>query len=225
MSTRGHHGLLLGSMVAGFPTYLGATTSGFSTASTSHNVAMPASVSSGDLLIIQLGTGQTGANTITTPSGWTLLHSGAPGSFRVVTFYKVASGTEGGTTVAVAMTTSLRASAIVHRIQVGTFSSSPEISAVNGTGTTPDPPNLSPTWGSANTLWIASFASINNGAISAYPFPNNNVTVSDGGAGGTGASRMGSCTSEQTVSSLNPGSFTKSGSVGWWAMTVGVRPV
>src|SRR5690606_14257046 len=64
-------------------------------------VAMPATVAAGDLLlmIVALGNDTTFASG-TPPSGWTLVGGvGQSGTSRVYVLYRIASGTEGGTTL------------------------------------------------------------------------------------------------------------------------------
>ena len=74
------------------------THTAFTTDATSHLVAMPATVDAGDLLVTLVATD--GSATLTTPSGWTNLSS-VPQSTTVrgSCSYKIAVGTEGGTTV------------------------------------------------------------------------------------------------------------------------------
>lgn len=209
----------------GFPNYLSATTTTFSSGATDHNVSMPATVASGDLLILQFEGVSDASHT--TPSGWTSL-SNVAGSFfsmRQSVYYKVAAGTEGGTTVNVVSSVSEKAVAITHRIESGSYQSTPEAAAVNDANspsTTPNPPNLTPSWGSAKTLWIAIFGSFTSGVsatVSVYPYSDGQTHAAVTDMHGA------SCWSKTEASSLNPGTFTQSVSGRWVAGTIAIRPV
>lgn len=209
-----------------YPVVLSVTASELGAAAgTSHLVAMPATVSAGDLLIALLAID--GNPSATTPSGWTALANNAPAgntnSGRI--FYKVAAGTEGGTTVDFVTASSVRLMGQVYRIQAGTYQATPEAASANNLGsTTPDPPSLSPSWGSASNLWIAFASSDNTVSVSVYPLPNNQTRTANA-SGGTAFITAMSCSDEQTGSSLDPGTFTISVSRAWAAFTVAVRPV
>ncbi len=209
-----------------FPAYLSATGTGFNTAATAHQVAMPATVSAGDLLIVQFAS--SAAATVTVPSGWTSIANVNNASIvisRVV--YKIAAGTEGGTTVNFVTSFNNKATAIVHRIQAGTFdaATAPAIANMNGTSATPNPPSLSPSWGSADTLWLAAFNARDNFPISAYPYADGNTSQrSDPSNTGTSNAQSASCWTQENASSLDPGTFTRSQSDSWIAHIIAIKP-
>lgn len=208
-----------------YPTYLSATGSNFPTPATSHLVVMPATVNAGDLLMMQIATIANGA--VTTPSGWTLMSSVSLGAVQYVSwYYKVAAGTEGGTTVTVTVGLSCNAAALVHRIQAGTYSGAPEIANVaTGNTANPDPPSLSPSWGSAATLWIAAFSGRNPGSgTSVYPFANGNTRSASGATSDNSQGIAASCWENNTTASRDPGTFTNASSSARQAHTVAVRP-
>lgn len=228
MNTRGHHGLLLASSGAAptFPVYLSSTTTVFAAAATSHLVNMPATVNAGDLLIIQFGVPQNAAPT--TPAGWNVLGGVSSGAvFRGQWYYKLAAGTEGGTTVDV-VTASQKAAAVVHRIQAGTFDPATPPEIATGTlanTTTPDPTSLSPSWGADDTLWLAVFCGRNGGTVSAYPFIDGNIAASSGSTGNTDAI-VASCWVQQNTATQNPGTFTRSVAANQVVpATIGIRPI
>ncbi len=99
-----------------FPIVESVTATVFDTAAaTSHLVAMPAVVNSGELLVAEFV--NPGAGTVTTPTGWTQLHTTVSGgSVRLGSYYKVAAGTEGGTTVDFVTSGTVKALAHVYRV-------------------------------------------------------------------------------------------------------------
>lgn len=225
MTTRGHHGLLLAGAVGGFPSYLSNTPTELGSAdATSHPVNMPATVSAGDLLIALIASD--GSATITTPSGWTSVsQSTQGGAVRGAVFYKVASGTEGGTTVDFVTSGNERMMAQVARIQASTYSGTPEAAVANtAPSINPDPPNLAPSWGALNTLWIAMSAIDNMRTVSVYPLPDNQVRTANA-SGGTAFVTLATCSGNVNASSLNPGTFTISSASDSVNFTIAVRPV
>ena len=119
-----------------FPTVESVTEEGFAGATTSHAVDMPATVTSGDLLLMIFASYSNSA--ITTPSGWTELAK-TESQFVSNAFYaKKAVGTEGGTEVDVVTAAGVAASAHVYRITAwgGTIATDIDISGDGGN----DPP-------------------------------------------------------------------------------------
>ena len=120
------------------------TETGFGTGTTDHYVDMPATVNAGDLLIVLFTNNRVA--TVTIPGGWTELASDTSGShIRASVYYKVAAGTEGGTTVNFVTSAAEEAAAQVYRITDWHGTTPPEIStAATGTSTRPDPASLDP---------------------------------------------------------------------------------
>lgn len=225
MSTRGHHGLLLlGGVVPVGPVYLSNTPTVLDSAdTTNHLVSMPASVGVGDLLIALLAVD--GTPTLTTPSGWTsLAQVNATTAAKGAIFYTVAAGTEGGTTVDFVTSASERMMAQVVRIQAGTYSGTPEQANTTFAGTlTPDPPSLSPSWGSDDTLWLAILVTDTTRTISVYPLPDNNFRTASASVG-SAYTTLGSCSQQVTTGTLNPGTFTVNLSSNIVVFTMAIRP-
>ena len=124
---------------------------------TSHLVVMPATVATGNLLIMLFS--NDGTTACATPAGWTSLAASGATADRFTIFTKVSDGTEGGTTVNVTTgATNEHAVAQVFRIS-GSYSNSLadiEIGSwVLGTVTNPDPPSLTASWGAGRNLFIA----------------------------------------------------------------------
>lgn len=184
---------------------------------------MPVLVVVGDLLLMIVGIAINNY-TATTPAGWTLLSNFASGAggIRFFIYYKIATGTEGGTSVDVVTSAGIRSSHHVYRIQAGTYSGSPEISTSQNPGgvdVNPNPPNLAPSWGSANTLWIIPAAIAGNPTVSVYPGTDGVRT------NGHSTNTMLSCRSNAAGASLDPGNYTISAAFFWIAATIGIRPV
>ncbi len=203
-----------------------ATTNTYSDAvgGTSHAVNLPTGISVGDLLLIFMSINN--GSTITDPSGWVVLESHLNNDDHRI-YARIADGSE-GSTVTVTLNTTKMASAVSYRITGGrNGTSSSEIavsSAVDASTTTPDPPNLAPSWGSDDNLWIAlTLASDGNWTLSSYPtnytLGQQNVQT-DSGAGNsvTVAAR------NLTASSEDPGVFTCITSRTRSSYTLAIRP-
>lgn len=206
------------------PTQLGSVLNqAFSANTTNHLVAMPATVNAGDLLLVGFcADGIFASVTVTPPAGWTMLVENNAAGYGGV-FYKVAAGTEGGTTVDFVTSASERATAQTFRFQAGTFTSPPQGAVSNAGGTaTPLPPPLTPTWGAANTFWIVFFFSDGTNTVSVYPYAGNNNTIT---STGSGANCQGCASTAANTATLTPGTFTKSGSDPCVTATVAISPV
>ena len=207
------------------PAVASVTETAFGTDTTDHYVSMPATVDAGDLLIV-LFTNDEGA-TVTTPSGWNLLASDANGTqVRLSVYYKIAAGTEGGTTVNFVTSPAQEAAAQVYRITNWHGTTPPEIStAVTGTNTRPDPASLDPAgWDVADTLWIAvAGQDRGQGTPTAYPayYTNGISTLS---SATTDNCRTLSARRVLAAASEDPGPFTIPASEEWVAFTIAVRP-
>lgn len=223
-------GIVAGAPVSGapaFPNLLSRTTTPVPASGTNHLITMPATVNAGDLLIVEFAS--FGSSAVTTPGTWNLISSlNDGGSIRSGTYWKSADGTEGGTTVNFITVNSVNGCAIVTRIQAGTWSGTPERTAVAaGINTVnPNPPNHTASWGAMNTLWLATFCGSDGGAgesVSVYPYPDDNVKINAGS--GTFAATTASCSVESATASLDPGTFTRAIATRAVSSTVAIRPV
>jgi hypothetical protein len=209
-----------------FPIVASAVRESFAGLATSHAVDMPATVNSGDLLIVHF-TNFNATFTVTTPGGWTQLFSNGnpPSGLRVGAYYKIAAGTEDGTTVDFVTSDLCQAISHTYRITNWHGTTPPEVGTIaTGTSTTPDPPTLTPSWGAVDTLWIAcyglQFASANE------PTAPTNYMNRTWGQSDSGGSTVGGATAtrELNATSDNPGTFTSDISDDWGANTIAVRP-
>ncbi|MFO0992545.1 MAG: hypothetical protein U1E67_11520 [Hyphomicrobiales bacterium] len=192
-----------------FPSWVSVT---FKThaASASHVVDLP-SVAAGDLLIV-LYNSDTNGNP-TDPSGWNILKSGGS---RQAAWSRICDGSEGAT-LTLAISPSRSGKTAVIKITGAHASQDPE--AANQ-GTTHDPPNLSPSWGSREVMWIAADLYL-NGSVTAYPtsYADNQNDY----AGTSGAGRIALATRNLKAASENPGAFTLTGATAGAVLTIAVQ--
>lgn len=205
----------------GYPDLL-YSSSGYSSNGTSHGITLP-TVASGDLLCIVIGHGGSNAS-LALPSPWALASSPTGGASPALFYYLVCSGAEGGTTVAATTSVNRSTFHFIYRFAAGTWSGTPTATRGSLVDTaTPDPPSVTPSWGSAKTFWIAAFVSQGSGgSVSVYPLPNGNAFQSDSPA--TNAGYGAACWSKQEVSTLNPGTFTKGATGFSTALTAAIQP-
>lgn len=143
-----------------YPVIESIITSETTTAATSHDVPLPASLN-GKLAVIVIRTGRNPAEWIV-PADWTtLVDMGTFGGGKVV--YRVCDGTEGGTVTFNAEDgsgnpQSVRYTAVAHRIGGAATGAGSFIEAQHQS-ISDDPPSLTPSWGSAKNLWITYFTS------------------------------------------------------------------
>lgn len=211
------------------PVVLGTTSTAFDADATSHLVAMPATVSAGDLLIMSIATHD--VSTQTTPSGWTLVAAGNSGGgvagAQAGIFYKIATGTEGGTTVDVVTSAAQRGSATVHRIQAGTFdaATAPEVSSpATGTSAAPLPSVLSPSWGTVDTLFLATVMANNRRAFSTVVLGYSNVVQAGAAIALSTNAQVGSAYAIRRAATSWPAQFAMTNAESWIAYTVAIKP-
>jgi hypothetical protein len=200
---------------------------------------MPASLDAGDLLlvIIQVGTGASGneVEITPTPSGWTKLWEHQNGHSSISAgdcgvFVKVADGMEGGSTVGFTTDIASVGAAQVYRVTEWFGSLSGVEAGVSleafdtGDYLHPDPPSLSPSWGAANTLWLACGGWTNDDAlVSSYPtdYVDGVDTISGGGT--DNGSTVFSAFRKLKAANQNPSELTIPDD-NWVCNTVAIRP-
>lgn len=217
--------------VRNFPSVLSVTPSTFGTNTTAHNVDMPASVNSDDLLLALF---TSDGNPTVTVSGWTQIGTTVANGSNLNTsiWAKKATGSEGGTQVNFVTSATEQAAAQVYRIAAGTwFDSGTITNDVNASGgssastTTPNPPSLDPSgWGTEKTLWIAYAGGSRYASVTSYPSSYTDGAHAVGGTDTNGASTS-SARLEAETASQDPGTFTMSGTAQQSvARTIAVRP-
>lgn len=140
---------------------------------TTHNITYPATVAAGDL-IIAVAAGSSAVGTYTLDPAWTSL--GVVTGYVVA--YRIATGTEGGTTVPLfTVTTAVSSTCAMYRIQTGTFDPvNPLSAALVSTGAphqlpVPTPPTGG--WNSTAVLFLGVVMNVSAITTTAYPFPDN----------------------------------------------------
>lgn len=213
------------------PTVQTRNTSSQTTGVTTHTVNLPTGITSGDTLIGCFGYGVTG-NTISWPAGWTKIFTDVEETTGetegLSCAYRKADGTEGAS---ISVTSSVAAKSAHCTLRINNAAdpatSPPEGATAHGTATDdPDPPNLAPTGGSKDYLWIG-VGSSSNGAAS-YSASTNYSNLQAVDTAGTASSDATTCTEERalTASSENPGIITRGAAQtrDWCAATIAIYP-
>jgi len=212
-----------------FPAQVAAPTqTQFASTVTSMPVTMPASVTSGNRLIATVSVRNSGTWS-TIPTGWTQLAQqlGGGSASQLTIFEKIANGTEGGTTPTWVASVATTAIWQVQQISGAHASTASEVTTSSGDATSADPPALTPSWGTDDTLWIAvaGHAAVSAAAFTAAP-TNYSGFQNNGASSGGSATSVATAYRQLNASSENPGTFTAGGSNRFWAAaTIGVRPV
>lgn len=191
---------------------------------TSTTVTLPSSVAAGELLVI-IGVCSTGGVTPSTPAGWSALSFGTvSGSGGAVIFYKQAAG--GETSVAVSHS-SARFAWTAYRISGWDTSKAPEVgTAATGSGTTADPPSVTPSWGATRKNLYLVASAVNNGSsgsTSAYPSGYTNGISQRTQKNDSSDCRISVAQKAMTTmaASEDPGTFTATTGA-WVAQTIAV---
>lgn len=181
-----------------FPTVNGTNTGADNSFPDTWACPLPSGITAGELLIVIAchadGFGFSGA-----PSGWTALINTVPnGSLYVI--YKTASGSE-GSSVTISFNGGGPVGITGNSYRISGFSGSPE--AASSTG---DPPNLAPSWGADDNLWLAaSYGLLSGGSMTA---PSNYSSVINSISTNY---TLGSAQRALNASSENPGTFGSGG--------------
>jgi hypothetical protein len=190
----------------------------------SRNATLPASIVAGNLIVAFIAADlASSATTITMPAGWTDKATQQFGSVvRCSVFARVADGTEGAT---VTITTSASEACAWHFYNISSWfgaAAGCEVGTPAAAGSTnPDPPSLTPSWGAADTLWLAGAGNDGNVAVTAGPASYTNfVNTRWANTAGCGVS---SARRELNTATENPGVFTMT-TEQWVAHTVAIRP-
>jgi len=210
------------------PVVASVTETAFGTDTTDHYANMPATTDAGDLLIVLFT--NDGNASVTTPGGWNSLASYTPNGnhVRLSAYYKIAAGTEGGTTVNFVTSAAQEAAAQVYRITNWHGTTPPEIStAASGSDTAPDPASLNPVgWNIADTLWIAVAGQDRGNQPGPPAYPSGYTDgISTLSSSGNGCCQTHSARRVLAAASEDPGAFTITASSQWVAFTIAVRPV
>jgi hypothetical protein len=224
-----------------FPTFMPAA-SGFSfptvqssATTTSGNIEiltanLPSGIVAGDLLLLFVSISDSSARTVSTPAGWTQMYyaTGSSPVRKLAGYYKVASGAE-GSTVDITASNPVSWGCVALRIDKDSYTGTPEAGTVaTGSSVNPDPPSLSPSWGSNNALWLA-IAGTGTTSTTTATDPTNyadqlraQVTT---GLDNNGPADLIVAQREYLSDTDDPGTFTIGASAGWAAQTVAIQGV
>ena len=209
--------------LAGFPNVESSTLSTTNANTMSHPVALPATVNSGDVLVVAAA--WDGSPTITwdnaTAGTWTEKVNRANGtSCRVVVYSKIADGTEGGKTLSLTSSASEQMVARVFRISGA--HGDVEAADTATSNIPPNPPSLTPSWGEADTLWLAIVAI--DTLAHAEGAPSNYGPLTSDSSSASGLATLATAYRQLTAATEDPGVFTGMGNVPWAAATIAIRP-
>lgn len=207
--------------IDGYPKSESTTETSFNSSSTDHNVQMPATVLSGELLFINIALA--GSSPIE-PSGWFTIWNETNSSCNHAVFYRFANGTEGGTTVNVQSSSGANGAAHVRRIS-GTNQFILYGTPSTGSSANPNPPSISNAYYESG-LWIAfAGASDDDESFTGFPsgFTDGVSTLSGGGL--NNSAEVGSAILEYSELTVDAGAFTLSNAEAWIAGTVQISPL
>lgn len=213
-----------------FPSVAARNNSAATSAVTTHTVNLPSGITAGDRVVIIFTYAITG-NTITFPGTWTPITNGAreeaaASSEGIITVYRDCDGSE-GSTISVSSTQATRSTHVSLRIAAGTFDPAiaPEASNDSGTNADANPPNLVPTGGAKDYLWITCGG--NSHALTYSAAPTNYSNLQTRQAAGTAAANsiIGTAERQLNAASEDPGSFTGADAAAEWvAVTIAIHP-
>lgn len=208
-----------------FPT-ISATTSSGALSGTPQSVPVAAHASGDRLVVIYALDGGT-SNYSSNAEGWTLVGTvtESQNAINLLIFEKIA--TSSGETLTITLAATRAARAIAYTITGSDTATAMEMASANSAGTpstSPDPPNLTPSWGAADTLWLAALAQ-DNGTITLSAYPANYSLSQLNNSGGTTSTPSAAVAGRQlNASSENPGAFTISGNEQWTVATLAIKP-
>lgn len=205
-----------------FPTVESITESVFTTNTTVHDVSMPASVSTGDILLAL--TNHDGNGTLTTPTGWTLLFSTVyNNTLKVGAYYKISDGSEGGTTVN--FQTQYQEALVAQVYRLSNAEAVVSGTALGSYTNQPNPPSLTSGWGAVDTLWVA-YAGAGNGirTVNSYPTNYTNGITTNTGSNNTAQTMIASAVRQNNIATENPLNFTFNITDYTVANTIAIKP-
>ncbi|MDP2789067.1 MAG: hypothetical protein Q8O46_03395 [bacterium] len=213
--------VIVSSALPNFPTIAGTSAGSQSVDVSSHPIAFPAGVVSNDLLVVLFAVD--GNPTITWPLGWNQMFIGsATVNDRFEGRYKVVTGSP----VGINITTNFTEQSAYQSFRITNYTGVPEFSSlIGGNSTTPNPPSLSPSWGSSKgTTWIAAVGRGSGTNITTTGFPANYTNGFSQQAGSTNTGEtLDTARRNLTATSEDPGTFTLSAINIWLAATIAIQ--
>jgi len=201
-----------------FPAVATSASSNVAAGSASKTVTLPTGIASGDVLVLWFHTD--GNTTISWPAGYTELFEadmateGGSGTGSLA--HRTCDGTEGSS---ITVTTGGTQEAAWGVYRITGASGNVEHAFAEGSSATPDPPNLTPSWGAKDTLWIATACEDNADLTGTAPtnYANNVLHQFNTDAEIVMGTRALNAASE------NPGTFAAAADE-WICATVAVEP-
>lgn len=198
---------------ADYPNILGAT-SGNSASTSSVAVTFPSGGSAGDLILVFIQ--QRDDRSVTDPANWQRLYYLDSGNIAGYAAYFIATGSDGSQSFSLSGSTAVAWNC--YRIK--NYTGVPEISSIySGTTQFPNPPALSPSWGTKKNLWLA-FTGARSSSAATLPSGYSDKVES---FNTTNAVLASSGRLFNTNSSDNPGAFSLSASGNAQAYTICVQ--
>ncbi len=176
-----------------------------SSTSTTSSITAPASILAGDLLFILSRGTSASAPALVTPSGFTVIPNTNLTLFgsRTASFYKLATGTEGGTSLSVISATQMTSIMMVFRRSVAATTLTP--STWTGQFLSGTPSNQTVSGGTATLVVIGALYS-SGGTLSMTDSPAFDATVVNGTVASVGYRLLNSGTTSDTISTTVTGS-------------------
>ena len=206
-----------------FPVVESVTPTTFASNTTAHAVNMPATCNAGDLKLVLFASD--GSAAVTTPTGWTLLYSTASSSLARGSAYARVHAEGDPATVNFVTASGEQAAAQCFRISgwYGAVAGGVEARAAEVVSSAaPDPSIFSPSWGSADNLWISAAASSAAATLTSAPSGYSD-TVSTISAASTAGAQQYSARKTATSGSDDPGAWVFSASQPNVFSTIAVR--
>ena len=190
---------------------------------TSHVITLPDNIVSGDLLLVFVtidGFEVFGS----WPAGWTKVFSEAAFSDSVIECYKRTADETEGSTITVTTSASEGSAHQSYRITEGdSLEFSLDLTGANDEF--PDSPNLTPTWGAKDTLWLAiCFFHPGNRFFTGSPWPSGYATGQQSRWADAEGVGSGTATRQLNATSENPGVFEINTNAPWVSATIAIEP-
>lgn len=191
------------------------------------NVQLPATINAGDILLALFSSDSDSAVSWdnATAGAWTQLHSTvqADGEMRFSAFWKIADGSEDGLTLSVSTASATRTAWHIYRISGGQSVAAATPATAAGRTFNPDPPSVTPSWGSADTLWIVGLGIDGQAGGVAAPSPYDATAIFDQNT--TPSCTVASGYRTNAAASENPAAWTLDNEQECVRVTYAIEPV
>jgi hypothetical protein len=196
---------------------------------TSQSIPLPTH-STGDRLVVEYAVDSATVGFYDShTAGWDLRLNQADtqNAIALLIFEKIAASGSESLSVTLTVTKNARA---FSRVITGSDTSAPiEVTTANSSGSpssTPNPPSVTPSWGAADALVIATSASDNSGSASFSAYPASYSLYQANAAVGTSSTpTLATAAREITTTSEDPGAYTIGANDQWVCATIAIKPV